>query len=229
MQTLIIVGGLAAVAIYYIQNKLPAVDPIDTLGSLEIKKVKELGIATVGEKEKKDRTIYNPSTGKEEKITYETNKEYGQCATDANCQGDALFGASYRCISGRCTPLVQSESGILFNPIEIGAKNLCGRYYLMGHGQPCSKDSNCASSGLMCDVNDRSQCVFAGPTSRMTFCGSDGKCTGKTKPDWLNITWKPSDLPAKRVDELGVYDRRADTTKIASAISKDCAEVKALI
>lgn len=202
---LLIVGGLVALGIYFIERKVPALPSLKDFTELtpEQQKVKEIGIAaSVGEEKKtvQVETIAEDGTPTTKEVDVSV-KKFGECVTDANCQGDALFGARYRCIGGRCRALAKSESSILFNPVEINARDVCKRDWLAGLNQPCDRDSQCSSNGNTC-ATDEEDCVFAGPTSAKIYC-NDGRCKSKTKPDWIGITWKQEgNQPI--VDKLGL-------------------------
>lgn len=164
----------------------------DTEGNRENKKAEQIGFATVSDKVKKKVWKYNINSGKVEQVEIEVGKgEYGPCVNDGNCQGNAFFGADWRCYGGTCTPLVSSESGIKYNPNELHVKKFCGKYYLLGDRSPCDRDSQCSSSGVTCDIRDP-DCISAGITSNY-YCDKENLCSVKSDPDWLNIRWKWDD------------------------------------
>lgn len=178
--------GLGYFAIQRVVPKVPDIQEVRTAGNLEMKTVEKIGTL---------------------------NPPYSTCQTDLNCKGSSFIGAQYRCEGGECVPFARSEVGILYNPKEIDAKKICGRYYLLGEGSKCDKDSQCSVSGKFEDLTEGG--TFSGITSE-TYCNNSGRCDKKGK-DWLGIYWKADDVPDPsklRYRASKVNDNRATINRI---------------
>lgn len=235
MNTLILVGGLVIVGMFALNRAIPDVGEAlkKTTGNLEYEKTKDLGIANVGEVVTKEVKYKDPNTGQIKSETRETTKgPYGQCTTDSTCQSDALFGAKYRCIGGTCTPLVGMRNVVggtsLYNPVELGVHKVCNKYYLGGNGSPCTKNTQCSTSGLTCDPNDSSCVAAIWDGSDPVYCGDNNTCKFKTNPDWLGVRWRQEDLTYKRVYELGFPDKVNQNIAKITELSQinNCPEIR---